>query len=213
MFITLEGIEGCGKSTQAGMLEEKLRHKKLDVVLTKEPGGSRLGKNLREILLSLENTDITREAELFLYLADRSQHIHTLIKPALESGKFVISDRFSDSMIVYQGYGRGMDIQQLSSFNEVAVSGIMPQLTILMDLPAEVGLKRALGRNIEKKMVREEGRFEAENLTFHQAIREGYLKWAELNKDRFFIVDATKNQSPEANAPGLFCLQQQKLSL
>ncbi|RQD56272.1 MAG: dTMP kinase [Desulfonatronovibrio sp. MSAO_Bac4] len=193
MFITLEGIEGCGKSTQAGMLKENLRHEKLDVVLTKEPGGSRLGKNLRKILLSMENTDLTREAELFLYLADRSQHIHTLIKPALEAGKFVISDRFSDSMIVYQGFGRGMDIHLLSKFNEVATSGIMPQLTILMDLPAEVGLKRAMGRNIEKKLVREEGRFEAENLTFHQTIREGYLKWAELNKDRFFIVDATQN--------------------
>lgn len=193
MFITLEGIEGCGKSTQAEMLEEKLRHKELNVVLTKEPGGSRLGKSLREILLSLNNTDLTREAELFLYLADRSQHIHTLIKPALEAGKFVISDRFSDSMIVYQGYGRDMDIQMLSNLNQIATCGIMPQLTILMDLPAEVGLKRALNRNIEKKLVRDEGRFEAENLTFHQTIREGYLKWAELNRQRFFIVDATKD--------------------
>ncbi|MFW5731276.1 MAG: dTMP kinase [Desulfonatronovibrionaceae bacterium] len=190
MFITFEGIEGCGKSTQTALLAEHLKNKGAEVILTREPGGSRLGRKLRSILLSMENFDICSETELFLYLADRSQHVHTVINPGLEAGSTVISDRFADSMIVYQGYGRGLDIEMLSRFNNTAVKGLSPDLTILLDLPAEAGLQRALNRNIQHRQTRKEGRFEAEDLDFHSRIREGYLEWASQNKHRFFIVDA-----------------------
>lgn len=193
MFITFEGIEGCGKSTQAELLKNHLQAAGKRVVLTKEPGGTRLGTQLRSILLAMDNTDICKETELFLYLADRSQHVHSLIKPALSEGNIVLSDRFFDSMIVYQGYGRGMDVELLSSFNEVAIAGTKPDLTILMDLPAETGLKRALNRNIEQKLTSSEGRFEAESLAFHTRVRNGYLAWAEKNQDRFVVVDASLN--------------------
>jgi dTMP kinase len=195
LFITLEGIEGCGKSTQAGLLADFCRAKGKDVVLTREPGGSSLGLDLRRILLSMENQGLSQEAELFLYLADRAQHVHSLITPALESGRAVISDRFTDSTIAYQGYGRGLDPGLLDQLNRMAVRGLTPDLTILLDLPAETGIKRARQRNAQDNLTIAEGRFEAEDLEFHRKIRQGYLTWASLNRDRFFIVDAA--QDPE----------------
>ncbi len=193
MFITFEGIEGCGKSTQAGLLIKFLRERGKEAVLTREPGGSRLGLDLRRILLSMENQDLSEEAELFLYLADRAQHVHSLIIPSLMAGKVVISDRFTDSTIAYQGYGRGIDTGFLDQLNNMAVKGILPDLTILLDLPAEIGLKRAQSRNTQKNLTVSEGRFESESLEFHQKIRQGYLDWAARNKYRFLIVDATGN--------------------
>lgn len=193
MFITLEGIEGCGKTTQAGLLSDFLRERGKDVVLTREPGGSRLGHDLRRILLSVENQDLSQEAELFLYLADRAQHTHSLIIPALRSGKVVISDRFIDSTIAYQGYGRGIDTGLLDQLNRLAVKGVLPDLTILFDLPAETGIKRARERNSQENLTITEGRFEAESLEFHKKIRQGYLTWAAMNRERFFIVDAAKD--------------------
>ena len=191
MFITFEGIEGCGKTTQVNKLKEYFESQGKDVLITLEPGGSRLGKTLRKILLSMESQDLTKEAELFLYLADRAQHVDQVIRPALDQGQVVISDRYADSTIVYQGYGRGLDPQTLHSFNKIATKGLWPDLTILLDLPVEIGLKRALTRNIQKKQTRDEGRFEAESIEFHNRVREGYLTWAALNKNRFIIVDAT----------------------
>jgi len=191
MFITFEGIEGCGKTTQVNKLREYFESQGKDVLVTLEPGGSRLGKTLRKILLSMESQDLTKEAELFLYLADRAQHVEQVIRPALAKGQIVISDRYADSTIVYQGYGRGLDPQTLHSFNETATKGLWPDLTILLDLPVEIGLKRAVTRNIQKKLTKDEGRFEAESIKFHNRVREGYLTWAALNKNRFVIVDAT----------------------
>ncbi len=191
MFITFEGIEGCGKSTQAGLLKNYLQEEGKEVVLTMEPGGSRLGLELRRILLSVENQDLSQEAELFLYLADRAQHTHSVIIPSLIAGKTVISDRFTDSTIAYQGYGRGIDPGILDQLNQLAVKGILPDITFLLDLPAENGLKRALNRNIRKNQTISEGRFEAESLEFHKKVRHGYLTWASLNQSRFVIVDAT----------------------
>lgn len=193
MFITLEGIEGCGKTTQAGLLSRFFREKGKEVVLTKEPGGSRLGLDLRRILLSMESLDLSEEAELFLYLADRAQHVKSIIRPSLMAGKVVISDRYTDSTIAYQGYGRGIDPVFLDRLNNMAVRGVMPDLTILFDLPAEMGLKRALSRNVQNDLTISEGRFEAESLEFHQKIRQGYLTWASLNKARFLTVDATRD--------------------
>lgn len=196
MFITLEGIEGTGKSTQITLLAEHLRSRGKEVVLTREPGGSRIGIELRKVLLHMESRDLCSQAELFLYLADRAQHVAQVIKPALAAGKWVISDRFADSTVAYQGYGRGLDPQTLHRFNEVACAGTWPGLTILLDMDPEEGLRRALARNLRDGRAREEGRFEAEALEFHRRVREGYLTWAALQRRRIRVVDA--GPGPEA---------------
>ncbi|SKA80634.1 dTMP kinase [Paucidesulfovibrio gracilis DSM 16080] len=191
MFITFEGIEGTGKSTQIRMLVEHFKQRGQDAMVTLEPGGSRIGKELRRMLLHLEGRDITPETELFLYLADRAQHAAQVIRPALQSGKIVISDRYADSTVVYQGYGRGLDPRLLHQLNEVAVAGCWPHVTILLDLEPETGLNRAMARNLREGKAVEEGRFEAESLEFHKRVREGYLTWAALHQDRIEVVDAT----------------------
>ncbi len=191
MFITFEGIEGTGKTTQIKLLKEFLESRGREVLLTLEPGGSRVGKELRKILLNMESIDLTGEGELFLYLADRAQHVSNVIRPALDSGKVVISDRFADSTIVYQGYGRGLDPKLLRQLNDVAVSGCWPDLTLLLDIDPEEGLRRATTRNIQDNKMAEEGRFEAESIAFHTRVREGYLTWGALNQDRIKVVDAS----------------------
>ncbi|WP_319544091.1 dTMP kinase [uncultured Pseudodesulfovibrio sp.] len=190
MFITFEGIEGTGKSTQITKIKEYFESQGKEVFLTLEPGGSRVGKELRKMLLHVDNKDITPITELFLYLADRAQHIAQVIRPALEAGKVVLCDRFADSTIVYQGFGRGLDTQVLKQLNEVAVDGLWPDLTIVLDIDPEIGLKRAMLRNIEDGKAKEEGRFEAEHISFHKRIREGYLTWAALNHDRIKVINA-----------------------
>lgn len=192
MFITVEGMEGCGKSTQCAKLEEYFTRLGFDVLRTREPGGSTLGRELRRIVLDPQNTDICSGSELFLYLADRAQHVATVIRPALENGRMVICDRFADSTIVYQGYGRGLDPDMLCQLNDVAVAGLWPVLTILLDLTPEQGLSRALARNNQDKACAAEGRFEAENLAFHTRVRQGYLTWAALHRPRFLIIDAAQ---------------------
>ena len=190
MFITFEGIEGTGKSTQISRVKEYFETQGREVFLTLEPGGSRVGKELRKMLLHVDNKDITPITELFLYLADRAQHIAQVIRPELEAGKVVLCDRFADSTIVYQGYGRGLDTTILQQLNEVAVDGLWPDLTILLDIDPEIGLKRATLRNIEDGKAKEEGRFEAEHISFHNRIREGYLTWAALNHNRIKVTNA-----------------------
>jgi len=160
------------------------------VLVTLEPGGSRLGAELRRMLLSLDSIDLTREAELFLYLADRAQHVQKVIRPALQSGRIVISDRFTHSTLAYQGYGREMGLDILQQMNSVAVNGILPDLTFLLDLSPETGLRRALSRNMEKNITSSEGRFEAEALDFHTRVRQGYLELATLEQDRIVVLDA-----------------------
>ena len=191
MFITFEGIEGTGKSTQIERVREYFEAQGREVFLTLEPGGSRIGRDLRKMLLHVDNKEITPITELFLYLADRAQHVGQVIKPELEAGKVVLCDRFADSTIVYQGYGRGLDTVMLRELNEVAVDGLWPDLTIVLDIDPEVGLKRATLRNIEDGKAKEEGRFEAEHLSFHNRIREGYLTWAAFNRERMRVVNAT----------------------
>lgn len=195
MFITFEGIEGTGKTTQIKLLKAFLEGAGQEVKVTLEPGGSRIGKELRKILLNMDSTDITGECELFLYLADRAQHVSQVVKPAVDKGAVVISDRFADSTIVYQGYGRGLDPKLLRELNDVAVCGNWPDLTVLLDIDPEVGLKRAMTRNLQENKMQEEGRFEAESLEFHNRVREGYLTWAALNNDRIMVVDA--DQTPD----------------
>ncbi|AMK11905.1 MAG: dTMP kinase [Pseudodesulfovibrio sp.] len=191
MFITFEGIEGTGKSTQIARVRDYFESQGREVFLTLEPGGSRIGRELRKMLLHVDNREITPITELFLYLADRAQHVGQVIRPELEAGKVVLCDRFADSTIVYQGYGRGLDTAMLRELNEVAVDGLWPDLTIVLDIDPEIGLKRATLRNIEDGKAKEEGRFEAEHISFHNKIREGYLTWAAFNRERMKVIDAS----------------------
>lgn len=193
MFITFEGIEGSGKSTALVRLCAALEAAGRAHLHTREPGGSALGRHLRALLLDARQ-EVAPEAELFLYLADRAQHVRHIIRPALEAGRIVLSDRFADSTIVYQGYGRGLDIAELHRLNETAVGGLWPDRSILFDVPPEIGLARARGRNEAEGTAVSEGRFEAEALDFHSRIREGYLDWARRESGRFRVLDASQPQ-------------------
>ena len=192
MFITLEGIEGSGKGSVMAALAEYLREAGREALLTREPGGCALGEALRAQLLDMRNAGITPEAELFLYLADRAQHVHEVILPALKADKVILCDRYSDSTLAYQGYGRGRDVTLLRSLNAVAAGGLKPDLTLLLDLPAEEGLTRARARNVLENKVESEGRFEAEDLAFHCRVREGFLELARHEPERFAIIDASR---------------------
>jgi dTMP kinase len=194
MFLTFEGMEGCGKSTQSKRLVEHYIRQGHDVLHTREPGGSRLGGELRRILLDPRNSDLSSASELFLYLADRAQHVASVIRPAIKDGRTVVCDRFADSTVVYQGYGRGMDPSLLQRLNDVAVQGLWPDVTILLDIEPETGLRRALTRNMRDNKTTTEGRFEAESLAFHTRVREGYLTWAALHHGRFLVVDAGRDE-------------------
>lgn len=194
MFITLEGMEGAGKSSLAHGLACRLeKSPPSPVLLTREPGGCGLGKTLRAALLHSE-ANICPTAELFLFLADRAQHVHEVIRPALEAGRTVICDRFADSTIVYQGYGRGLDPMHLRDLNHEAIGGLWPDLTLIVDLPPEVGLLRARRRNAEQEQTTAEGRFEAEALHFHHLVREGFLHWAALNAPRCVVLSGLLSQ-------------------
>lgn len=180
-FITLEGPEGSGKSTQVRLLADTLRNRGYDVLLTAEPGGDAVAQEIRAIVLH-SKAKIVPEAELLLYLAARAQHVRHIINPAIDEGKIVISDRYADSSFAYQGYGRGIDIESLRCLNDFATGGLKPDLTILLDVPVELGLKRQQDRN----------RFEAESVEFHQRVRNGFLKLAKQEPDRWVTIDASK---------------------
>lgn len=209
MFITFEGIEGTGKSTQIALLKAHLEALGRRVLVTCEPGGSRIGAELRRVLLSLENRDLTAQAELFLYLADRAQHVAQVVRPALASGAVVLSDRFADSTVAYQGFGRGMDPELLHRLNAVAVDGLWPELTLLLDLEPVIGLERAVARNLSEGKTNAEGRFEAESIAFHNRVRQGFLDLAARNPGRISIVDASG--TPEGIALAVRALVEARL--
>ncbi len=190
MFITFEGIEGAGKSTVLRLLAEKLQASGDKPVLTREPGGSSLGRNLRPILLDARTRGLSPLAELFLFLADRAQHVRDIIHPALERNQTVLCDRYTDSTLAYQGYGRGQSLLVLQELNQIAAGDILPNLTFLLDLPVSVGIERAIQRNHELGAVVSEGRFDSENLDFHERVRKGYLELAHKSPDRICIVNA-----------------------
>lgn len=191
MFITFEGIEGSGKSTIIRMLADYLRKSGIPIVLTREPGGSQLGKMFRSILLDARTKNLANDAELFLFLADRAQHVSEVINPALLEGKWVLCDRFSDSTLVYQGYGRGLGIgKKLVIAEEMSRNGLLPDLTFLLDLPVADGLARAEARNAENGTSQSEGRFDAEGISFHERVRDGFLQMAKNNPARFRIIDS-----------------------
>jgi dTMP kinase len=203
-FITFEGVEGCGKTTQIRLLAEALRQKGQKVTLTREPGGCPIADKIRHILLDAENSAMTPLAELLLYAAARAQHIAEVIAPALESGAVVLCDRFTDATIAYQGYGRKLDLQQIMQLNSMVASEYKPDLTILLDCPAETGLKRALAR-IEKNSAADaaalrEERFEKESIEFHKRVRDGYLTLAARESDRFVIIDGGGGITETADA-------------
>ena len=190
MFITLEGIEGSGKSSVVENMARYLENAGQDVLVTREPGGCNLGLALRAQLLDPRNSDLSDRAELLLYLADRAQHVHEVIRPALAAGKLVICDRYTDSTLAYQGYGRGQDLCLLRRLNDFAVQDVCPDLTLLLDLPVEKGLARAIERNVLEDKVGVEDRFEVETLAFHSRVREGFLKLAEQDSERFVVLNA-----------------------
>jgi len=176
-FITLEGVEGCGKSTQAALLGDWLKAQGHRVTTTREPGGCPISDRIRAILLDPQNSAITADTELFLYAAARSQHVAEVIIPALERGTSVICDRYIDATLAYQGYARGLDLSKIRHLNQLAAGAVVPDLTLLLDYPFESGLQRARQRNWDNPAVHE-GRFESEDLEFHQRVREGYLRLA-----------------------------------
>jgi dTMP kinase len=183
-FLTLEGPEGGGKTTQAKRLEDHLRRRGYDVLLTREPGGTKLGEEIRRIFSSKGYT-ISPEAELLLLLSSRAQHVREVIAKSLEQKKVVICDRFSDATLAYQGYGRGMDISFIKMLNDFATSGLRPDLTILLDLDVEVGLRR---KGIS------EDRMEAEDISFHERVRKGYLSIALEEPERVKVLDASRDE-------------------
>lgn len=189
MFLTLEGIEGAGKSTLLTLLMARLEAEGISVLRTREPGGCTLGTHLRPLLLGADQK-LDARAELMLFLADRAQHVAEIIRPALQKG-WVICDRYADSTIAYQGYGRGMDVDTLHRMNDFATGSLWPDMTILLDLPPQHGLERARRRNQTEGITLTEGRFEAEELAFHERIRHGFLERARLYPQRFWVLDAT----------------------
>ncbi len=181
LFITFEGADGCGKTTQIKLLDEYLRARGKSTLLTREPGAKGLGVKLREILLNYEGP-VSPNCESFLFLADRAQHIDCIIKPALEEGKIVLCDRHTDSTVAYQGYGRGLDIKQINMLNNIAVNGIKPDLTIVFDIDIQTSLAR---------VGNEKDRMESAGIDFFNRVRNGYLEIAEKEPERVKIINAS----------------------
>ena len=182
-FLTFEGVEGSGKSTQSTLLAEKLAEAGFEVVTTREPGGTELGRQLRSMLLATDALAPAAETELLLYLADRAEHISRLIRPALKRGAVVIADRFADSTLAYQAYGRGLDREQVQKIDAFARQGLMPSRTFLLDLPVEEGLARA-------RQVGPADRLELEKIDFHNRVRDGFHQLAAADPARIRILDA-----------------------
>jgi dTMP kinase len=188
IFITVEGIEGSGKSTQLKRLSAALKTSGRNVVVTREPGGTPLAERIRAVLLDPQEEGMDPIAELFLYAAARRQHVADLIRPALETGALVLSDRFTDATLAYQGFGRLLELDQLRLINQIATGGLEPDLTLVFDLSEVTGLGRARARNVASNN-EQEGRLEGEDLKFHRRVREGYLSLAQTSP-RFAVIDA-----------------------
>jgi len=192
-LISFEGGDGSGKTTQLKLLDNYLASRGKSCLSTREPGGTTLGEMIRKILLEAGKVEIASPTELFLYLADRAQHVHEVIRPALASGRLVLCDRFTDSTLAYQGYGRGVDLDMLRRLNQVASHGITPDVTFLLDCPVEVGLSRTAQRNMNLKSGgSREDRFEQERADFHERVRRGFLELARAEPQRIYVLDASR---------------------
>ena len=183
-FITFEGVDGCGKTTQLELLADYLRDiKDYCVIETREPGAKGLGQKIREILLNYDG-EVSSQCETFLFLADRAQNIDTIVNPAVESGKIVLCDRHTDSTVAYQGYGRGLDIEEKNMLNNIATRHRKPDLTIVFDIDVHTSMQR---------VGTQKDRMEAEGIEFFNSVRNGYLKLAEMEPNRIKVVDATRS--------------------
>ncbi len=186
LFITFEGGEGSGKSVQSRTLFKRLSRLSVPALLTHEPGVTPLGEKVARLLKWAHDIDMSPMAELLLFNVSRAQLVTGVIRPALESGKTVICDRYADSTIAYQSYGRGLDLATVMAVNRAATQGLTPDLTLLLDMPVEAGLARKSGKARD--------RFESEDITFHQRVRQGYLKMAIAEPERWLVIDASKSK-------------------
>ncbi|RSD24522.1 dTMP kinase [Mesobacillus subterraneus] len=188
IFITIEGPDGSGKTTIIQMLAANLVNEGFEVVATREPGGIEIAEQIRKVILDPENTAMDPRTEALLYAAARRQHLAEKVKPALEKGKIILCDRFVDSSLAYQGFARGLGIDEVYSINQFAIEDMMPKLTLYFDVAPEVGLER-----INKNKGREVNRLDLEKLEFHQKVREGYLILSNRFSDRIVQIDASKD--------------------
>jgi dTMP kinase len=186
-FVTLEGPEGGGKSTQAKRLADHLKKQNHDVLFTREPGGTEIGDQIRRVIMSLENKSMSPEAEFLLFSASRAQVVRELIQPHLEQGGVVVCDRFYDSSLAYQGYGHELDLELLRAITGFVTGGLVPDLTFLLDLTSELGLER-------RKQDGRWNRLDDYDLAFHERVRKGYLKLAEAEPDRWVVIDAAQTE-------------------
>lgn len=186
-FISIEGIEGAGKSTQLAFIQRYLSEQGKQIVVTREPGGTELGEQIRTLLLTPTTTGMASDTELLLMFAARAEHVEQVIKPALESDDWVLSDRFVDATFAYQGGGRGIDLQRISTLSDWTLKGLQTDVTFLFDLPVEIGQQRVLSRN------QGVDRFEQEKVDFFQRIRECYLQRAQQEPNRIKVIDASKS--------------------
>jgi dTMP kinase len=193
LFITFEGVEGSGKTTQIQRLKKYLIQKGIPCKVTREPGGCPIGEKVRKILLNPDHREMVPTSELLLYEAARAQHVKEVIEPFLKKGGVVLCDRFSDATIAYQGYGRKIDLRWIERLNHFSSRGIKPDVTFLLDCPSDVGLKRALKRNRTLKQEKEE-RFEKEKIQFHQRVRKGYLALAKKEPRRVKVIDTRQGE-------------------
>ncbi|MBZ4664884.1 dTMP kinase [Mahella sp.] len=184
LFITIEGIDGSGKSTHASMLADYLNERGIPSLLTREPGGTRIGEQVRSILLDNANSDMAAMTEALLYAASRAQHVAQVIKPALEQGRIVLCDRFVDSSLAYQGYARGLGPDTVKAINEHALGGVWPDITLLLDISPETAWERILKDGFKDRL-------ESEGLELLKAVYEGYIDIARRYSDRFYIINAT----------------------
>ncbi len=191
LFVSFEGIEGCGKTTQIAALSRLLTDRSVPHTITREPGGTAVGDGIRKIVLDSATINLTTPAELLLFYASRSQNIAEKIRPALERGETVICDRYYDASMAYQGYGRGVPLNFIEKLTDLVCADYRPDVTILLDIDPKTGLERARARN--SLQVADEGRFEAEDLEFYGRIREGYLELARKNPERIRVIEAGRS--------------------
>ena len=188
LFITLEGGEGAGKTTIANAVIDKLSTLGIETLYTREPGGIKIAEKIREVILDRDHTEMDCRTEALLYAAARRQHLVEKVKPAMDEGRIVLCDRFVDSSIVYQGYARGIGMDEVREINQFAIEGFMPDLTIFFDIKPEIGLARIAANDS-----REVNRLDLEGLAFHELVYEGYKKQAKMNPERIVSEDATKS--------------------
>lgn len=186
LFITFEGTDGSGKTTQIRLLEDYMKEKGCEVVLSREPGGTRVSEIIRDLILNPKNKEIVPLTEMILYAASRAQHVAEVIEPAIEKGKVVICDRYVDSSYAYQGGGRGMDLKIIADINRIAINGTVPDITFFLDIDPEISIKRRINSTGAD-------RIEQEKIDFHRRVYDGYKKMSILYPDRIKTIDATKS--------------------